>query len=211
MQQTSAADATLLANGEIIFTVAIAVAFFKERLRPLGYLAVLLVIVGMIIVTTNLQFANMFLFSQQRSYGDFFIILATLFWAVDNNISKLVAKRMDVAKVVHLKGAIGGSILLAVVLLFGVSTDAIAQGQIISILMLGTMGFGASIYFFLEGLKRIGTVRAILLFSFSSVFGLIFAAIFLGEYISVYQMIAAAIMLFGIYAINRKEASITLA
>jgi drug/metabolite transporter (DMT)-like permease len=45
LQQTSASDATLLANSEIIFTVAIAIAFFKERLRPLGYLAALLVLV----------------------------------------------------------------------------------------------------------------------------------------------------------------------
>jgi drug/metabolite transporter (DMT)-like permease len=209
LQQTSASDATLLANGEIIFTIAIAMAFFKERLRPLGYLAVLLVLLGVIIITTNLHFASSALFSQETYYGNVLVLGSTLFWAIDNNISKLVAKRMDnVAKVAYLKGAIGGGILLLAVALFNIPIGEIRQNQMVPILLLGIVGFGGSLYFFLEGLKRIGAVRAILLLSLSSVFGLVFAAIFMGEHVSAYQMIAAAIMLSGIYIINRKESSI---
>lgn len=210
LQQTSASDATLLANGEVIFTVAIAVAFFKERLRPIGYLAVLLVLAGLVMVTTNLQLGGA-LFSEQTYYGNILILGSTLFWAIDNNISKIVTRKMDVAKVVYLKGAIGGGILLAVVSLLGISIGEIGQNQIVPILLLGIAAFGGSLYFFLEGLKRIGTVRAILLLSLSSVFGLVFAAIFLGEHVSIYQAIAAAIMLSGIYIINRKDSSITQA
>jgi drug/metabolite transporter (DMT)-like permease len=209
LQQTSASNATLLANGETIFTVVLAVTFFKERLRPLGYLAVLLVLAGVIIVTTNLQFGSNVLFSEQTYYGNILIILSTLFWAIDNNISRIVARRIDnVAKVAYLKGAIGGGILLAASLILGISTNGVGQSQIVPILLLGAIGFGVSLYFFLEGLKRIGTLRAILIYSFSSVVGIIFAAIFLGERISAHQMMAAAIMLCGIYFVNRKESSI---
>jgi len=206
LQQTSASDATLLANAEIVFTVAIATIFFKERLKPLGYLAVFLVLVGVIIVTNNLHIPDSILFSQQSYYGLLLILSSTLFWAVDNNISKLLAKRVDnVAKIAHLKSAIGGGILILAVVLFNTSIAGIDQGQILPILLLGIGGFGVSIYFFLEGLKRIGTVRAVLLLSLSSIFGIVFAAIFLGEQVTIYQVIAATIMLCGIYLINRKE------
>jgi drug/metabolite transporter (DMT)-like permease len=41
-----------------------------------------------------------------------------------------------------------------------------------------------------------------LILSLSSVFGLVLAAIFLHEHIPIFQIIAAGIMLFGIYLIN---------
>jgi len=44
-----------------------------------------------------------------------------------------------------------------------------------------------------------------LILSLSSVFGLVLAAIFLHEHISIFQIIAAGIMLFGIYLINRNR------
>lgn len=206
LQQTSASDATLLANGEIVFTIAIAVVFFKERLKLQGYLAVLLVLAGVVIVTTNLNLTSS-LFSRQTYYGDLLVLISTLFWAIDNNISKIATGKMDTAKVAHLKGAIGGGILLVVVILVGIQPNEISISQLVPIFLLGIIGFGGSLYFFLESLKRIGTVRAILLLSLSSVFGLMFAAIFLGEEISIYQVLAALMMLCGIYAINRKESS----
>lgn len=207
LQTTSAADATLLVNAEVIFTAAIAIAFFKERLRLLGYVAFLLVLAGVVIISTNLRFADTALFSAQTYYGDALILSSTLFWAIDNNISRIVAQRISVAKAVHLKSAIGGVALLAIAASAGVPLGLPAAGELLSILLLGAAGFGASLYFFFEALKRIGTVRSTMLLSTSSVFGLIFAALFLGEHISGYQLLATAVMLGGIYIINRRDAS----
>lgn len=65
------------------------------------------------------------------------------------------------------------------------------------------MGFGASLFFFLNSLKRIGTVKTILLFSTSSIFGMIFAKIVLNENITIYQIIAVAVILGGCYLVKR--------
>ena len=65
------------------------------------------------------------------------------------------------------------------------------------------MGFGASLFFFLHSLKRIGTIKTILLFSTSSIFGMIFAKIFLNETITIYQIIAVVVILLGCYFIKR--------
>jgi len=199
----TASDAAVMVNGEVFFSVLLALVFFKERLRLHGYVAAFLILVGIFIVTTDLDFSTFTL--QQIHYQDALIIVATLFWAVDNNLSRILAQKADVAKIAQIKSAIGGIILLVIaVFVFG-NTFNINASQVGPILLLGVTGFAASLYFFLQSLKRIGTVKTILVFSTSTIFGLIFASIFLQEQISMYQMAATAIIIFGIYLLNRNE------
>ncbi|TAK18602.1 MAG: DMT family transporter, partial [Nitrosarchaeum sp.] len=179
LTHASASDAALIANGEVFFSVLLAVMFFRERLRLVGWVAILLVLAGMIIITTNLNFADFTL--QQIHYKDMLLILSMLFWGLDNNLSRYLAQKMNVANIVQIKSAIGGIMLFVIALLVFQVDINVGVDQIIPILVLGSIGFAASLYFFLHGLKRIGTVRTITIFSMSSVFGLVAAAIFLAE------------------------------
>lgn len=201
LEKTTASDTAILANGETVFTVLLAIIFFKEKLKPMGYLAVGLVLGGLIIVTTNLQFSNFF--SDFKKEGNLLILSAALCWALDNNLSRIITHRMDISRLVQLKSGIGGGVLLFVVLLLGIHINVVTS-QIPSILVLGIFGFGLSLFLFLHSLKRIGTVRTMLIFSTSAVFGLSFATLFLHESVGVYQIVAIAIMLFGIYLIARE-------
>ena len=201
LNQTSASDTSLLSNAEIVFTVLLALLFFKEKLKPIGFVAVGLVLFGVVIITTNLQFSNSLF---QINAGHLLILGATALWALDNNLSRIISTRIDTAKLVQLKSAIGGAILLGIALLLHVPFS-VNPVQIPYIVMLSALGFGGSLYFFLQSLKRIGTVRTIVIFSMSSVFGLVFASAFLHEHLSAFQIIAIIIMLTGIYLINRKE------
>ena len=203
LTHASASDAALIANGEVFFSVLLAVIFFRERLRFFGWIAIFLVLIGMVIITTNLDFTTFSL--QQIHFKDMLLILAMLFWGLDNNFSRYIAQKIDIAGIAQIKSAIGGIILFVIaVLIFRVEVN-IETNQIITILTLGIIGFAASLYFFLQGLRRIGTVRTITIFSMSSVFGLVSASLFLGEQISLYQVIAATIMILGIYIVSRKE------
>lgn len=201
LAKTTASDASILLNGETVFTVLFAILLFKEKLKPLGYLAIILVLIGVIVVTTNLEFSNFL--SDLKKEGNLLILSAAICWALDNNLSRIVSHRVDISRLVQLKSIIGGGILFVVVLLSKIPIN-VTPLQIPNILFLGILGFGFSLYFFLHSLKRIGTVRTILIFSTSSIFGLVFATIFLHEPIGTYQLIAIAIMLFGIYLIARE-------
>ena len=207
LTHASASDASLIANGEVFFSVLLAVMFFREKLKPVGWIAIILVLAGMVIITTNLNFTDFTL--QQIHYKDMLLIFSTLFWALDNNLSRYLAQKMNVANIAQIKSAIGGIMLLVIaVLIFRININ-VETDQIIPILVLGSVGFAASLYFFLQGLKRIGTVRTITIFSMSSVFGLVAAGIFLAEQISWYQIMAAGIMILGIYLVSRKETVIS--
>ena len=201
LNQTTASDTSLLSNAEIVFTVLLALLFFKEKLRPIGFVAIGLVLFGVTIITTNFQFSDSLL---HLNTGHFLILGATLLWALDNNLSRILSTKMDIAKLVQLKSVIGGSILLGVTFLLHVNLE-INPIQIPYIILISVIGFGAALYFFLQGLKRIGTIRTVTIFSMSSVFGIVFALTFLHEQISIYQIIAIVIMLSGIYLINRQE------
>ncbi|AJM93058.1 DMT family transporter [Nitrosopumilus piranensis] len=202
LEKSTASDSSLLLNGEIIFSVFLAVLLFRERLSAIGYFAVILVIAGIIIVTTDMQFSDSIFDVQNK--GNLLILGATLFWALDNNLSKILSTRLDVAKIVQIKSLIGGAILLLLVFLLQIPIE-IELEHIPNILLLGIAGFGTSIFLFLHGLKRIGTVKTIMIFSTSSVFGLLFAALFLQEQISYFQIIAMVIILSGIYLLYKKQ------
>ena len=201
LHQSSATDTSLLSNVEIMFTVLFGLLFFKERLRPIGVVSGILVVLGVIIITTDLKFSESIL---QLNAGHFFILGSMALWALDNNLSRIISTKMDTARLVQLKSLIGGSILLGTLLVLQIPL-VISTSQIPQVVLLSAIGFGGSLYFFLQSLKRIGTIRTIMIFSMASVFGLVFADVFLHEQISTYQITAIAIMLTGIYMINRKE------
>jgi len=201
LNQSKASDTSLLSNAEIAFTVLLALIFFKERLRPVGFVAVGLVLFGVVIITTNLQVSNSLF---QINSGHLLILGSTALWALDNNLSRIISSRIDSARLVQLKYAIGGAIMLGIVFAMRIPFQ-ISETQIPYLILLSILGFGGSLYFFVQSLKRIGTIRTIVIFSMSSVFGLGFAGLFLHEQISAFQIIAIVIMLTGIYLINRKE------
>lgn len=153
-----------------------------------------------LVVTTDLKFSNS-LFG--LNLGNLLVIGSSLFWAVDNNISKIITKRVDILKIAQLKSGIGGGILLVVFL----STNIpflLDASQIPFVLLLGIVGFAASLYFFLRALRTIGILKTIVIFATSSAFGLIFAITFLHEKISEFQILAMGIMILGVYLINKK-------
>lgn len=201
LTQSSAADTSLLSNAETVFTILLALIFFKDKLGKIGIISVVLVLSGVVVITTNLQFSNSFL---HLNAGHFFILGAMGLWALDNNLSRILSTKMDTARLVQIKSTVGGLIMLAMVFFLQVPL-AIKFSQIPYIVLLSIVGFGGSLYFFLQSLKRVGTIKTTVIFSTASVFGLVFSFIFLHEQISLYQTAAITIMLAGIYLISKKE------
>lgn len=57
-----------------------------------------------------------------------------MFWAFDNNLSRYLAQKLDVAKIVQLKSAIGGVLLFVIaVFVFDVKVNIDAHGGTISV------------------------------------------------------------------------------
>ena len=204
LQQTAASTAAILTNGEIVFTIVLSSIFFGERPHGrIGLFAVILVVIGLMIATTeDLKALETII---QFNTGNVLILASMFMWAVDNNVSRRLTSRASPAKIAMVKSLAGGLVLLAVAM-------ALGKGSIISAIkfdmwiLIGGMsiaGFGGALLLFLEGIKRIGTVRTMSMFSLTPIFGIVIAALALGESITVFQGIATGLIIVGIILVGR--------
>lgn len=206
LDNTTAVSTALLGNTETLFTIAIAFVFLGERGRPKDYAAMTLLIIGAIILTTNLNFHQ--LLSTGTFLGNVLVVLAAFCWGIDNNLSQVLSMKRSLLQVGSLKSIIGGGSLFAVVSLYGIQT-ILSTFAISWLLILGVFSVGLSLLFFLFSLQQIGAMRTAVIFSTGSLFGAVTAFFVLGEPISLVQALAGCLMLIAIYilAIPKKQIS----
>lgn len=135
--------------------------------------------------------------------GNMLIIGSTVLWGLDNNLSKIINKKMSVSRLVQLKSLIGAGLIFVITQLLGFQFDFDIT-KLIPIIVLA-IGFAIPLYLYLHSMKRIGVVKSTSIASLSTVFGLLYANVFLHEQISSYQLVVIAIMLVGIYLMYRSE------
>ena len=201
LNQTTAINASLLQNAEALFTVLIALSFLRERCNKKELVAIALLVIGAVFLSTNAQFAQLSL--QTWLLGNLLILTACLFWGIDNNLSKFLCVKEDLILVTALKCLIGGGSLLLIAyalnLNFYVPLSAFPY-----LITVGAFSIGFSILFFMLGLKEIGSMRTGTIFSTASLFGAVFAFIILREEFTFVQVIAGLVMVLGVYVLYRK-------
>ena len=204
LEETAASTAAILTNGEIVFTIALSSIFFGEKPHGrVGLFAVILVVIGLFIATTeDLKALESIV---QLKTGNIMILAAMFMWAIDNNVSRRLTSRASPAKIAMVKSLAGGLVLIAIALALGKGSIIVGIKYDMWILIVGMSiaGFGGALLLFLEGIKRIGTVRTMSMFSLTPIFGIVIAALALGESITVFQGIATGLIIVGIILIGR--------
>lgn len=202
LNETTATNTSLLLNTESLFTVLIALVFLKERGAKKDYLAVILLLIGVIFLTTNGEFQRLTLTTEIR--GNLIIVSACLLWGIDNTLSRFLSKKRDIVMVTGLKCFIGGAVLLMISSVFTVSFD-IPLTSIPYILSVGALSIAFSILLFLFALREIGSMQTGIIFSTASLFGAIFAFATLKETFTTIQLVAGLTMLLGVYILFWKK------
>jgi drug/metabolite transporter (DMT)-like permease len=198
LYQTTAINASLLLNAESLFTAAIAFVFLNERGARKEYLGILMLLIGVVFVTTNGEFQKLTI--TENIAGNLLIIGACLFWGIDNNLSKLLSKKRDIILVTGLKCFFGGLALLIIAFFLGISFSIplIAMPYLLSV---GAFSIAFSILLFLFALRKIGSMRTGVIYSMSSLFGAVLAFLILRESFTFVQIAAGIIMLLGVYVL----------
>ena len=154
-------DASVLEGGELLFTAMIAILFFKEKLTRIGYLGMTITIVGITLVSLSNADIQNNLYGFKINLGNILIILSTLCWGLDNNLSKIISNRItNTSKIVVIKSLIGGFLLLIISIFLGYNLSSIELYQIPYLFILAIGGFGLSLFFFIESLRIIGYVKS---------------------------------------------------
>jgi len=198
---TTAVNASLLLTTEALFTAVIAFTFLGERGTKKDYLGIILLLIGVLVVTTDGNFLGTNL--NIGITGNLLVLGACLFWGLDNTICKFLSKKTEIIYITGLKCLIGGGILLATPLFLGITYD-IPLASLPYILTVGAFSIALSILLFLFSLREIGSMRTGATYSISALFGAVFAFLALGEPFSIIQLSAGLIMLLGVYILYRK-------
>ena len=86
LQLTSGASASLIHKTMFLFVIILAVMFLKEKLNKKVILATILLMIGNYLLLRS---------SWSFGIGDLLVLTATLFWAVENTLSKYVLKELS--------------------------------------------------------------------------------------------------------------------
>jgi len=202
LNQTTAINASLLSTTETLFTTLIAFTFLKERTKTKDYLAIVLILIAAVFLSTNANFHKLTL--TREVVGNVFVVSSCFFWGIDNNLSKFLSIKKDLILITSLKCLLGGILLFFISLLFNISLK-ISLSVIPYVLSVGALSIGFSILLFLFALREIGAMRTSAIFSTSSFFGAIFASIILMENFTLVQLFSGIIMIFGVYILYFKQ------
>jgi len=194
---TSAAKGSFLHKTMFIYCSILATLFLKEKIDKKFLFAALI-----------LLFANAILLKKipsEFNKGDLLVFLATIFWAIENTISKYLLKNLE-GREVALARMFFGSIFILIYLTFTNQISPISTlnlKQIAWVLITGILLFGYVITWY-SGLKHIPLHQATAILLLGSPITT-FLNLISGAKISQIEMISGSLIIFGILIIFWKK------
>jgi drug/metabolite transporter (DMT)-like permease len=205
LSTSTAVNASIFSNSEIIFALVIAMLVFKEKLYIKECIPFSMIIIGMMVLPIgNDLIQNNFSLGELVT-GDLLIIFSGFLYAVDITLCKYIGDRFDVKRVTQVVSFVCAVVAISLITIFQIPMD-IDLVQLPGILVMSILGTGMSTLFFLIGLKIIGAVRTVLLYSTTSVFGVLFSGIILSETITAIDIVSLVLVLSGIFLLRNRLA-----
>ncbi len=205
LSTSTAVNASIFSNSEIIFALVIAMLVFKEKLRIKECIPFSMIIIGMMVIPIGNDLIHNNFSLGSMVTGDLLIIFSGFLYAVDITLCKYVGDRFDVKRVTQIVSFVCAAVAISVIALFQIPMD-VDIAQLPGILVMSILGTGMSTLFFLVGLKLIGAVRTVLLYSTTSVFGVLFSGIILSEAITAMDIVSLVLVLAGIFLLRNRLA-----
>jgi drug/metabolite transporter (DMT)-like permease len=193
VKETNGSLVGLLSNAELIFTLMIALLFFREKLSRFSWIASILIVFGLII-------ANYQGMSIQYEIGSLWIILGTLFWGLENNVSKKLSFGNPLFVVIFKGIGTGiGTLIIAFILNEVAPTFLYLMFSFVA----GFLIYGLSLIFYVNAQRSQGAAKVQLIQSFAPILGGILSWVFFQEILSIttvfgYIMVVIALILLGI-------------
>ena len=188
LNSTTAANASLLNNFEIVATAIIALMVFKEKISTRLWF-------GIFFVTLSCGILSFEDISSLRfSYGSLFVLLATICWGFENNCTRKISSK-DPLQIVLLKGIFSGIGSLIVGLFIGERIEAF--WSIVAVLCVGFVAYGLSIYFYVYAQRLLGAARTSAYYAVAPFIAAILSLIIFREIPDVTYFVALVLMIVG--------------
>ena len=197
LQQTTAENASLLNNFEIVATSMIALLIFREKLSRRFWLALGLITLSSLLL--SVEDARSFSFS----IGSLYVLLACCCWGMENNCTRMLSQS-DPQQIVIVKGFGSGVGSMIVALIAGEALpDA---GKLLLVLLLGFVAYGLSIYFYVYAQRFLGAARTSAYYAVQPFIGVLLSLLIFREMPGMLFFAALALMIGGTWLVTKDQA-----
>ncbi len=188
LNSTTAANASLLNNFEIVATALVALFVFREAISARLWLGILLVTLSCAL----LSFED--ISSLQFSGGSLLVLLAAVCWGFENNCTRKLSSS-DPLEIVLLKGIFSGGGSLVIGLCIGEELPALRF--VLAALAVGFVAYGLSIYFYVYAQRVLGAARTSAYYAVAPFIAALLSLLIFREMPSEYYLAALALMVLG--------------
>ena len=196
LRATTAANASLLNNFEIVATSIVALVVFKERISPRLWGGILCVTLSCAL----LSFED--LSGLQFSFGSLFILLACVCWGFENNCTRKISSK-DPMQIVLLKGIFSG--LGSVIIGFCTGERITVLWSIFAVLCVGFVAYGLSIFIYVYAQRLLGAARTSAYYAVAPFIGTLLSLLIFRQWPPYTYFIALALMVIGAWLCANDE------
>ena len=196
LKSTTAANASLLNNFEIVATAIIALMVFKEKIAPRLW-------GGIIFVTAScalLSFED--ITSLQFSAGSLFILLAAVCWGFENNCTRKISSK-DPMQIVLLKGIFSG--LGSLIIGFAIGEKISYLWSVFAVLAVGFVAYGLSIFTYVYAQRILGASRTSAYYAVAPFIGAVLSLLIFMDLPKPSFFIALLLMIIGAWLSSSDE------
>ena len=196
LSYTTAANASLLNNFEIVATAIIALMIFKERISPRLWSGILFVTLSCVLLSFD-DISDL-----KLSLGSLFILLACVCWGIENNCTRRLSSK-DPLKIVLLKGIFSG--LGSVVIGLCIGEVITAPWSVLATLGVGFVAYGLSIFFYVYAQRFLGAARTSAYYSVAPFIGTLLSLIIFRTMPPSTYFVALGLMVVGAWLCSSDE------
>ena len=196
LTMTTAANASLLNNFEIVATSLIALFVFKETISKRLWVAILLVTISSAIL--SIEDFSSFSFS----IGSLFVLAACVCWGFENNCTRKLSDKNPL-EIVVIKGLFSGTGSLIIALICGERFSNLAL--IACAMLLGFVAYGLSIYFYIYAQRGLGAAKTSAFYAVAPFIGTALSLIIFKQIPTTSFLVALAVMILGTYYASTSE------
>ena len=196
LSHTTAANASLLNNFEIVATAIIALVIFKERISPRLWSGIVFVVLS----CSLLSFED--LSSLTFSPGSLLVLLACVCWGIENNCTRRLSTK-DPLEIVLLKGIFSGlgSILIGHIL----GERVTVLWSVFAVLGVGFVAYGLSIFFYVYAQRKLGAARTSAYYAIAPFIGTLLSLMIFRDLPLYTYFVALGLMIIGAWLCSSDE------
>jgi len=203
LQLINAGRASLIIANNPVFITLLSAYFFKEKLNLIKISGVIISVTGSMIVISRGNFTE--IFNGGLGWGEFYILFCVGSWVAFSLIGKSVMNSLSPLVSVSYSSLIGTIALFIPAYFEGITKNILDYpfDAWMAIFYLGFFGTVLGFFWYYEGIKSVGPMKASQFINFVPISAIVIAFFILGETITSSLAIGAMLVISGVYLTNR--------